>query len=102
MSESYVIEVDDLSAGIVVRERAGYRFFAAAFQFFHLDGQVFGTVSCAERAAEELLRSKRRRPPAEPRARGRQRNPRRRDTGWGLIDALRSPARPLPGLAMPG
>jgi len=29
-------------------ERAGYRFFAAAFQFFRLDGQVFGSVSHAE------------------------------------------------------
>jgi hypothetical protein len=64
MSESYVIEVDDLSAGIVVRERAGYRFFAAAFQFFRMDGQVFGTVSRAERAAGELFRLKHARPPA--------------------------------------
>ena len=100
MSESYVIEVDDLSAGIVVRERAGYRFFAAAFQFFRLDGQIFATVPHAERAAEELLRSKRARPLAVRRtrpARGR----RHHGPGWGLVDTLASPTHPSLGLAMP-
>jgi len=101
MSESYVIEVDDLSAGIVVRERAGYRFFAAAFQFFHLDGQIFGTVPHAEHAARELLRSKRAPAPAKQRTGSRRRGRRHHDAGWGLIDALASPTRPSLGLAMP-
>jgi hypothetical protein len=101
MSESYVIEVDDLSAGIVVRERAGYRFFAAAFQFFRLDGQVFGSVSRAERAAQELLRSKRAPAPAKQHASSRRRHRRHHHAGWGLVDTLASPTCPSLGLAMP-
>jgi hypothetical protein len=101
MRESYVIEVDDLSAGIVVREHAGYRFFAAAAQFFHLDGQIFGTVWRAEQAARELLRSKRAPRPAMQRSNSRRRDHRRHDAGWGLVDALALPARTSPGLAMP-
>ena len=30
MSDTYIIEVSSRAAGIVVRERLGYRFFAAA------------------------------------------------------------------------
>ena len=101
MRESYVIEVDDLSAGIVVRERTGYRFFAAAAQFFHLDGQIFATVWRAEQAAGELLRSKREAGPAKQRRDSRRRDHRRHDAGWGLVDALALPARASLGLAMP-
>jgi len=101
MRESYVIEVDDLSAGIVVRERIGYRFFAAAVPFFHLDGQIFGTVWRAEQAALELLRSKRAPGPALQSKDSRRRDRRRHDAGWGLVDALALPARASPGLAMP-
>ena len=37
MSDSYIIEVSSQAAGIVVRDRLGYRFFAAAQPFFRLD-----------------------------------------------------------------
>ncbi len=51
MSESYIIEVSSRAAGIVVRDRTGFRFFAAAPQFFRLEGQLFRTAREAERAA---------------------------------------------------
>jgi hypothetical protein len=51
MSDRYIIEVGSLTAGIVVREKAGFRFFAAAPQFFVLEGQVFRSPRAAERAA---------------------------------------------------
>lgn len=51
MSDSYIIEVSSRAAGIVVRDRTGFRFFAAAPQFFRLEGQLFRTAREAERAA---------------------------------------------------
>ncbi len=81
MRESYVIEVDDLSAGIVMRERAGYRFFAAAVPFFHLDGRIFATVWRAEQAAGELLRSKRAAGPNKQRKASRRHDHRRHAGG---------------------
>jgi hypothetical protein len=54
MSDSFIIEVSSEAAGIVVRDSAGYRFFAASRPFYRLDGQVFRTVRDAERAAVRL------------------------------------------------
>lgn len=51
MSDSYIIEVSSRAAEIVVRDRTGFRFFAAAPQFFRLEGQLFRTAREAERAA---------------------------------------------------
>ncbi|MGB5905567.1 MAG: hypothetical protein WBF99_13275 [Xanthobacteraceae bacterium] len=51
MSDSYIIEVSSRAAGIVVRDKAGFRFFAAAPQFFRLEGQLFRSARDAERAA---------------------------------------------------
>lgn len=51
MSDSYIIEVSSRAAGIVVRDKAGFRFFAAAPQFFRLEGQLFRNARDAERAA---------------------------------------------------
>jgi hypothetical protein len=51
MSDTYIIEVSSHAAGIVVRERLGYRFFAAAEPYFRLDGRLFRSASDAERAA---------------------------------------------------
>ena len=54
MSDSYIIEVSSQAAGIVVRDRLGYRFFAAAEPYFRLDGRVFRTARDAQRAAAQL------------------------------------------------
>ena len=55
MSESYIIEVSSQAAGIVVREAAGYRFFAALQPFYRLDGRLFRHAVDAQRAAAQLL-----------------------------------------------
>ena len=57
MSDSYIIEVSSQAAGIVVRDRLGYRFFAAAQPFFRLDGRLFRSARDAERAARQLANS---------------------------------------------
>ena len=54
MSDTYIIEVSSHAAGIVVRERLGYRFFAAAEPYFRLDGRLFRSARDAERAAVQL------------------------------------------------
>ena len=51
MSDTYIIEVGSQAAGIVVRDREGYRFFAASHRFNPIDGQVFRNAREAERAA---------------------------------------------------
>jgi hypothetical protein len=51
MSNTYIIEVDSESAGIVVRDRTGFRFFSASRRFAPLDGKVFRSARDAERAA---------------------------------------------------
>ena len=50
MSTTYIIEAADLSAGIVIRERAGFRFFAASEQFGRFDRRLFKSIGAAERA----------------------------------------------------
>jgi hypothetical protein len=54
MSATFVIEAAEIGAGIVIRERAGFRFFAAARQFGRLDGHLFKSVVAAQRAAERV------------------------------------------------
>jgi hypothetical protein len=54
MSDTYIIEVGSQPAGIVVRDRAGYRFFAAGRRFSALEGRLFRSASEAERAAKRL------------------------------------------------
>ncbi len=51
MSKTYIIEVGSVSAGIVVRDRAGFRFFSASRPFSSLDGKLFRSARDAERAA---------------------------------------------------
>jgi hypothetical protein len=57
MSDSYIIEVSSQAAGIVVRDRLGYRFFAAAQPYFRLEGRLFRSARDAERAAMQLVNS---------------------------------------------
>jgi hypothetical protein len=54
MSDTYIIEVSSKAAGIVVRDSAGYRFFAASHRFNRMEGQVFRNAREAERAAIRL------------------------------------------------
>ncbi|MFB9268655.1 hypothetical protein ACFFWD_37000 [Bradyrhizobium erythrophlei] len=55
MSETYVIEVNSQTAGIVVRDASGYQFFAASHRFNRLEGQIFRSARDAERAACRLV-----------------------------------------------
>ena len=54
MSDTYIIEVASQTAGIVVRNPDGYRFFAATHRFNPLEGQLFRNAREAERAAQLL------------------------------------------------
>ena len=54
MSDTYVIEVASQTAGIVVRNPDGYRFFAATHRFNPLEGRLFRNAREAERAARIL------------------------------------------------
>lgn len=54
MSDSYIIEVSSKAAGIVVRDKAGYRFFAANHDFNCLEGRYFRSAREAERAATQF------------------------------------------------
>jgi hypothetical protein len=55
MSDSYIIEVSSQAAGIVVRETAGFRFFAASHRFNPLEGRLFRSAREAERVAREFF-----------------------------------------------
>ncbi len=50
-SDTYIIEVSQQAAGIVVRDPDGYRFFAATHRFNAMEGQLFANAREAERAA---------------------------------------------------
>ena len=54
MPQTYIIEVSSQAAGIVVRNREGYVFFAASHRFNRLDGKLFRNAREAERAAARL------------------------------------------------
>ncbi len=54
MSDAFVIEVADETAGIVVRQdlEKTYRFHASLPRYFPLDGKIFSAPRDAERAAQ--------------------------------------------------
>lgn len=54
MSDSYIIEVRSEPAGIVVKDKGRFRFFAASRDFFSLEGRYFGSAREAERAATDV------------------------------------------------
>ncbi|HKU93876.1 MAG TPA: hypothetical protein VJR58_01290, partial [Vineibacter sp.] len=56
MSDAYIIEIDDLAAGIVQRERGGFRFRAAHSDFYRLEARLYATPWQAQRAAEDIVR----------------------------------------------
>jgi hypothetical protein len=41
MTDAFVIELGDLTAGIAVRERGGYRFYFSDEMFFSIDARKF-------------------------------------------------------------
>ena len=55
MATAHVIEVGDITAGIVVPERGGLRFFASDRAVQALEGALFRTIEQATRAARERL-----------------------------------------------
>lgn len=60
MSEAYLIEATDpfqrqVDAGLVLRERGGFRFFAAHALFAAIENRLFRRPAEAERAAAQLL-----------------------------------------------
>jgi len=52
---AYVIEVDDLAAGIVVREDRRYRFYSSNARFRMLDGAMFRKPMAAWQAARTVV-----------------------------------------------
>ena len=59
MSDTYIIEVRSEPAGIVVRDRGGFRFFAASETFQRMEGQYFRSAREAEREALAQVSSRR-------------------------------------------
>lgn len=55
MPDTYIIEVSSEAAGIVVRDKNGFRFFAASHRFNPLEGRVFSSAREAERVATRFL-----------------------------------------------
>jgi hypothetical protein len=53
--DSYVIEVGELAAGIVVRDSRRYRFYASDSRFSPLEGRAFRGPQAAWAAARALL-----------------------------------------------
>jgi hypothetical protein len=60
-AEAFIIEIDDVAAGLALRERGGFRFVAADRRFHILDGSRFKRVAQVEQAARNLWRAQTRR-----------------------------------------
>jgi hypothetical protein len=54
MSDAFIIETSTLTAGIVTAYEQGFRFYASHPAMLSLEGQVFGTLKAAQRAAEAM------------------------------------------------
>lgn len=55
--EAVAIEIDDIAAGLALRERSGYRFVASDHRFRLLDGSRFRRLAQVETAARNLARA---------------------------------------------
>ncbi len=101
MSDAYIIEIDDLAAGIVQRERGGFRFRAAHADFYRLEGRLYATPWKAQRAAEAIVQARhdRRRQHAASAAHGASDQP--VTAGWGLAGHHGAPATRPAHLDMP-
>jgi hypothetical protein len=58
MADAFVIQSADLTAGIVVVERGGVRFYASDRNFQELDGKIFKNVRAARQAVDHLRRDR--------------------------------------------
>ena len=61
MTNAFVIETSNFTAGIVTGERAGFRFYAAHRAMASLEGTIYRSPQAAQVAAERLVESNRRR-----------------------------------------
>lgn len=59
MTQAYIIEIENRTAGIVARDQRGYRFFSSDRAFDGLEGREFNSARDAERAARTLLQQRR-------------------------------------------
>ena len=59
MPEAFVIETETRTAGLAVRDRGGFRFYAAAPLFFPLDNRVFPSLQPVRSAVAALERPRR-------------------------------------------
>ena len=59
MSDSYLIEIDERPAGILVREGGSYAFHAVSGRYRSLDGRTYPGPGAAERAARKLAPGRR-------------------------------------------
>jgi hypothetical protein len=57
MADAFVIQTAELTAGIVVLERSGVRFYASEPAFNGLDGKLFKNVRAARQAVQQLGRT---------------------------------------------
>jgi hypothetical protein len=57
MSEAFVVEIQGQQVGLAIRERGGFRFFAAAPGYFGLDGKLFPSYGHVRLAAIRKARS---------------------------------------------
>lgn len=54
--DAYIIETSDEAAGLVLRQRGGWRFVASDARYGALEGRIFRDPAAAERAAREIAR----------------------------------------------
>jgi hypothetical protein len=54
MTDAFVIETRDRAAGVAVRERSGFRFFAAENPFYALDQRTFRHLRALRSAVEAV------------------------------------------------
>ncbi len=57
MASAYIIQHHDRTAGIVVVERSGVRFYASDYAFASLDNQVFKNIRAVHNAVAEKRRA---------------------------------------------
>jgi hypothetical protein len=70
MSDVFIVETKQRTAGIAVREADGYRFHAAAHELFHLDKRVYRSFAALHAAIASNDNVPK---PATPRPRRRRR-----------------------------
>lgn len=56
-ADAYVIEAAEIAAGVIVREKKGFRFYASNARFQSLDGSIFRSPRAAQSAADLLQRA---------------------------------------------